>query len=162
MQDDTNIKKDACDTGSGPDPTRLWTRASSQCIPLGGIINGKQVTTNLLDERRKAEIFKYKNNSTNFSKKQIYSRLARGINERKHTYAVQNQKYTNNNTRNLPISNSATGPLLCNRGQKNWAYNNQNDVPGPLIKIENDPDVPLTRFTIQRTYRGGNTKWPYY
>ena len=157
-----NVKIDACDTGSGPDPPRLWTRASTQCISLGGIINGKTVTSSLLDERRKAEIFKYKNNSAGFSKKQVYSRLARGINERKHTYAVQNQIYTNSNTRNLPLANTTVGPLLCFRGQRNWAYNNQNDVPGPLTKIENDPDVPLTRFNIQRTYRGGNTKWPYY
>ena len=161
MQNDNNVKKNGCDTGSGPNPPRLWTRASSQCIPLGGLINGKTVTSSLLDERRKAEIFKYKKNSANFSKKQNYSRLAQGINERKHTYAVQNQYYTNSNTRDLPIANNTSGPLLCFRGQRNWAYNNQNNVPGPLTKISYDSDVPLTRFIIQRTYKGGNTKWPY-
>ena len=41
MQNDNNVKN-GCDTGSGPNPPRLWTRASSQCIPLGGLINGKQ------------------------------------------------------------------------------------------------------------------------
>ena len=99
MQNDNNVKKDGCDTGSGPNPPRLWTRASLQCIPLSGMINNKAVTTDLLDERRKAEIFKYKKNSANFSKKQNYSRLAQGINQRKHTYAVQNQYYTNSRSR---------------------------------------------------------------
>ena len=146
-------KLNGCDTGSGPNPTRLWNRLIPDC-PTG-------FTPQQLDERRKAEIFKYKNNSSNFSKKMNYSRLARGIRQRGNTFATQSASYTNPNTLNLPLT-LPNGPLICPNSKKNFAFSWQNDVPGPSTKIELNTNVPLTRYQMPRTFQAGGTKWPQY
>lgn len=146
-------KLNGCDTGSGPNPTRLWNRLIPDC-PTG-------FTPQQLDERRKAEIFKYKKNSSNFSKKMNYSRLARGIRQRGNTFATQSASYTNPNTLNLPLT-LPNGPLICPNSKKNFAFSWQNDVPGPSTKIELNTNVPLTRYQMPRTFQAGGTKWPQY
>ena len=147
------LKSDGCDVGSGPDPTRLWNRLIPDC-PTG-------FTPQQLDERRKAEIFKYKKNSSNFSKKMNYSRLARGIRQRGNTFATQSASYTNPNTLNLPLT-LPNGPLICPNSNKNFAFSWQNDVPGPSTKIALNSNVPLTRYQMPRTFQAGGTKWPQY
>lgn len=146
-------KINGCDTGSGPDPTRLWNRIPYTC--LSGF------TPQQLDERRKAEIFKYKKNSSNFSKKMNYSRLARGIKERKTTFATQSITYSNPNTLNLPLT-LPNGPLICANSRKNFAFSWQNDVPSSSTKIALNTNVPLVRYQTPRTYLAGGTKWPQY
>jgi surface protein len=146
-------KLDGCDTGPGPNPTRLWNRLIPDC-PTG-------FTPQQLDERRKAEIFKYKKNSSNFSKKMNYSRLARGIRQRGNTFATQSASYTNPNTLNLPLT-LPNGPLICPNSKKNFAFSWQNDVPGPSTKIALNSNVPLTRYMMPRTFQAGGTKWPQY
>ena len=113
-----------------------------------------------LSEKRKATIFQYKKNSAGFSKKQQYSRLARGIGRQKgQSFATQSDTYTNPNTHNLVLDNSAV--LICPAGvAKNWAWTSQNDTPGPVRKITNEPTVPLTNYIVRRTYLAGNNKWP--
>ena len=113
-----------------------------------------------LDEKRKATIFQYKKNSAGFSKKQQYSRIARGLGQKKTTYATQSDTYTNPNTNNLVLD--ASSVLLCPGKVKNWAYSSQNDTPGPLTTITNEPNVPLTNYTVRRTYLAGNNKWPQF
>jgi hypothetical protein len=147
-------KINGCDTGSGPEPPRLWSRVPNNSCSTG-------FTPQQLDERRKAEIFKYKKNSSNFSKKMSYSRLARGIKERKTTFATQSVTYTNPNTQNLPLT-LPYGPLICNNSRKNFAFSWQNDVPGSSTKIALNTNVPLVSYQTSRTYLAGGTKWPEY
>ena len=136
-----------------------WTRAHTDCVDLNGAtIDGQPMTREDLSENRKAVIFQYKNNSAGFSKKQQYSRLARGIGrQRGQTFATQSDTYTNANTKVLPLNNTV---LECPGVAKNWAYTNQNDTPGPLTTITNEPSVPLTNYIVRRTYLAGNNKWP--
>jgi hypothetical protein len=141
--------------------TTIWSRASDDCVDLSGAVlpNGQPMTYDDLSEKRKAVIFQYKNNSAGFSKKQHYSRLARGLGrQRGQTFATQGQSYTNPNTHNLVVDNSAV--LLCPGVTKNWALTNENDTPGPLRRITNYPTVPLTNYKVRRTYLAGGTKWP--
>jgi len=143
-----------CETGPGPDPPREWTREENNCIDRG------IYTTDQLDERRKAEIFKYKKNSANFTSKEIYSRFSRGLGQQRgQTFATQTQLGSNPNTQNLQLAGE-NGPLLCNGSFKNFAYSSQNDVPGPNRKISYDPKVPLVNYKVNRTYGNGGGKWP--
>jgi len=139
--------------------TTEWTRAHTDCVDLdGATLNGKAMTYNDLNEKRKATIFQYKKNSAGFSKKQQYSRIARGLGQKKTTYATQSATYTNPNTNNLVLD--ASSVLLCPGRAKNWAFTSQNDTPGPMRKITNEPTVPLTNYIVRRTYLAGNNKWP--
>jgi len=150
-----------CDTGPGPDPEKLWTRDEGDCVDISGAtLHGQPMTREDLSEKRKATIFQYKNNSAGFSKKQQYSRLARGIGrQRGQTFATQSDTYTNANTKVLPLNNTV---LECPGVTKNWAYTNQNNTPGPLTTITNEPSVPLTNYIVRRTYLAGNNKWPQF
>jgi hypothetical protein len=143
--------------------TTIWSRASGDCVDLSGAVlpNGQPMTYDDLSEKRKAVIFQYKNNSAGFSKKQHYSRLARGLGrQRGQTFATQSETYTNPNTHNLVVDNSAV--LLCPGVTRNWALTNENDTPGPVRRITNYPTVPLTNYIVRRTYLAGGTKWPQY
>lgn len=133
-----------------------WTRAHTDCVDL----TGTTMTRDDLSEKRKATIFQYKNNSAGFSKKQNYSRLARGIGrQRGQTFATQSDTYTNSNTKTLPLNNTV---LECTGSSINWALTNQNDTPGPVRRITNNPSVPLTNYIVRRTYLAGNNKWPQF
>ena len=150
-----------CDTGPGPEPEKLWTRDEGDCVDISGAtLHGLPMTREDLSEKRKATIFQYKNNSAGFSKKQQYSRIARGLGQKKTTYATQSDTYTNPNTNNLILD--ASSVLLCPGKVKNWAYTSQNDTPGPLTTITNEPNVPLTNYKVRRTYLAGNNKWPQF
>ena len=143
--------------------TTLWTRATSDCIDLNGatLPDGDPMTRDDLSEKRKATIFQYKQNGAGFSKKQNYSRLARGLGrQRGQSFATQSDTYTNANTHNLPIANNRV--LSCPNVIKNWALTNQNDTPGPVRRITNYPTVPLTNYIVRRTYLAGGGKWPQY
>jgi hypothetical protein len=143
--------------------TTLWTRATTDCIDLtdATLPDGQPMTRDDLSEKRKATIFQYKQNGAGFSKKQNYSRLARGLGrQRGQSFATQSDTYTNANTHNLPIVNNRV--LSCPNVTKNWALTNQNDTPGPVRRITNYPTVPLTNYKVRRTYLAGGSKWPQY
>jgi len=143
--------------------TTIWSRASGDCVDLSGatLPNGNPMTYDDLSEKRKAVIFQYKQNSAGFSKKQQYSRLARGLGRQPgQTFASQSETHTFSNTQNLVLDNSAV--LLCPNVTKNWALTNQNNTPGPVRRITNYPTVPLTNYIVRRTYLAGGTKWPQY
>ena len=130
----------------------LWTRVDNTCIDISNIpIYNNNNVYETLSEKRKAVIFQYKNNSAGFSKKQNYSRLARGLGKQgKQTYATQSESYTNPNNKNLSLNNFT---LLCPGAVKNSGLTIQNYTPGPVRTITNYPDVPLTNYKVQRTYR---------
>ena len=142
--------------------TDIWSRFSGDCIDLSGAVltPGVPMTYDDLSEKRKAVIFQYKNNSAGFSKKQHFSRLARGLGKQgKQTYATQNDNYVNPNNKGLKLNNFT---LECPGAIKNSGLTTQNDTPGPVRTITNYPNVPLTNYIVQRTYRGGSEKWPQY
>ena len=174
-----------CDTGPGPNPERVWTRDDGDCTDLSGAFlpDGSAMTREDLSEKRKAVIFQYKNNSAGFSKKQQFSRLARGLGKpRGKTYATQGYNVTNPNVQNLPlvgknvptVVDDGTGNFvtqdvfygnnigLCAGANKISGLTTQNDTPGPTRTITNYPTVPLTNYIVRRTYKGGSEKWPQY
>ena len=154
-----------------PDPPRLWSREQYGCPPN---TDQDPLFYEKLSERRKAEIFKYKNNANNMSKKQIYANFARGRNYTgKQSWATQSATITDPNTNNLPRVGATpiplTDPVILNGGtlqcksgnQTQCAMSYENDTPGPARSICLNPAVPLYNFKVKRTYRAGGGKWPY-
>jgi len=164
--------------------TTIWSRADGDCVDVNGefLPDGSAMTREDLSEKRKAVIFQYKNNSAGFSKKQQFSRLARGLGKpRGKTYATQGYNVTNPNVQNLPlvgknvptvVENGAGNfvtqdvfmgtTLVCTGANKISGLTTQNDTPGPTRTITNYPTVPLTNYIVRRTYKGGSEKWPQY
>lgn len=164
--------------------TTIWSRDDGNCVDLSGAFlpDGSAMTRADLSEKRKAVIFQYKNNSAGFSKKQQFSRLARGLGKpRGKTYATQGYNVTNPNVQNLPLvgknvptvvedgsGNFVTQDvfmgttLVCAGANKISGLTTQNDTPGPTTTITNYPTVPLTNYIVRRTYKGGSEKWPQY
>ena len=143
--------------------SEFWTRGTGDCPDLEDVTmpDGSQMTFEDLSEKRKATIFQYKKNNAGFSKKQIYSRLARGIGkQRGASFATQSATYSNPNIRGLQQDGS--GILISPSTPRNWALTNQNDTPGPLRRITNYSTVPLYNYVPRRTYLAGGTKWPQF
>jgi hypothetical protein len=154
--------QNGCDWNNNlSEQTTIWARSNGNCQDVSNVpLYDNNSSYETLNEKRKAVIFQYKNNSANFSKKQNFSRLARGIGKpRGKTYATQNNNITNPNIQNLQLVDNT---LLCPGANKISGLTSQNDTPGPLRTITNWPDVPLTNYKIQKTYRGGSEKWPQY
>lgn len=98
-----------------PKPPRVWSRVQNQCtsIPFSNsglvyvpLIN-KTITSQqaILEDKMiyKGNILQYKNNSTQWTKKQKYSYLA---NKLRNVSATQSQTYSNPNTRGLKRVNA--------------------------------------------------------
>jgi hypothetical protein len=114
-----------------------------------------------LDERRKAEILKYKANSSNITKKQQYANAAsnRWLTGRKRSWATQTDTYTNPNTSALQ---RVVDVLVCNNNNVSCSLTSDADVPGKIKKLCYNPTVPLYNYKVTRTYSSGGTKWPQY
>jgi hypothetical protein len=143
-----------------PNPTRLWSRFNYVCpCPPGQ----QSCSTDFvkLDERRKAEILKYKANSSNITKKQQYANAAsnRWPTGRKLCWAAQTDTYTNPNTSTLQRVGDV---LVCNNNTVRCSLTSDSDVPGKIQKLCYYPSVPLYNFRVIRTYKSGGTKWPQY
>ena len=94
-----------------PTITRTWSRNQGSCSSLTQNITGV-IIYNDRQAQRKYDVLQYKNNSSNLSKQQVYSLMAKGQwTSRNTTWATQSQTYTNPNTNNLTVSG---GFLLCN------------------------------------------------
>lgn len=144
----------------GPQPPRLWSRATEDCIATRSSGDGGPSQQDL-DMRRKAEILQYKNNNSNMSKKQLWARTIKGYGPSgNRTWATQSADgtYTNPNIDNLAKSGAFT--LLCPGRPNNCAPTTNSDVPGKQMLLCMRPDVPLTNYIVNRTYLAGGTKWP--
>ena len=146
----------------GPPP---WSRAGGNNCPncdsnygtsaCGDAI--KSYSTYALDQRRKVEILKYRNNSAQLSPAQQYSMLSRNAFTRKKAWATQTQTYTNPNVNNLPETQRAgvTVALECNQPPVRCSLTSGSDVPGPVIPLCIDESVPLYNYKMQVTYSSG-------
>jgi len=144
-------------SGYNPIPTKEWSRFQNTCSfntntgisPLLSL----QIANNY-----KGNILQYKKNSSNLTKKQIYTQIAKGNwTNRTTTWATQSDIYTNPNTTGLTQINNT---LICN-GRHNFCNPTSNsDVPGPIVNLCYN-DTQQTYFPKTRlTYLAGSNKWP--
>jgi hypothetical protein len=163
----------------GPNPPSLWSRATTDCVNCQNNYcpsadptlqyppptcycppNGIYITPEQLDMRRKAEIFLYKKNASDKTKKQQYALIAKGINiYKKRSWAAQSQYYTNPNVNGLPQVGET---LTCGNvnNLQNCSPTTNNDVPGPIMNICYDQAIPLTNYVTRRIYTFNGTKFP--
>jgi hypothetical protein len=161
--------------GFVPDPPRVWTRYNGNDCPNCASNYGYEACANAappystyaLDQRRKAEILKYKTNGAQMSKAQQYSMASRNALTRKKSWATQTQTYTNPNVDNLPETQIPidgvlrTVSLQCsNQPAIRCSLTSGSDVPGPVIQLCFNPQIPLYNYKMQVTYPSGGTKWP--
>ena len=99
-------------------------------------------TQSQLDMRRKAEILKYNGNNqntktNNLTKKELWSLLSKNK--------------TNSKISQYTVSNNIFGKT-CVSDAKKPTLTSSCDVPGPIIYLHNDPDIPLYNYNISRTF----------
>jgi len=156
-----NGQNPACNS-INPIPPSLWERSTIDCINCQNpncSATSIYISPQDLDMRRKAEIFKYKQNSSNETKKQKYALAAKGINiYKKQRWATQSQTYTDPNIEKLPQVGNTLQCLNNNIIKSSPTTNN--DVPGPIIQISYDKNIPLTNYITRRIYTFNGTKWP--
>ena len=109
--------------GLPPDPPRVWSRVQGRCstLPVDTIT---QKEADLIAMASKGNILQYKNNSSNITKQQRYSQIAKGMwTNRNTTWASQSVNATMPNTLSLKRVNYKTiyldngapaiGPITC-------------------------------------------------
>lgn len=119
-----------------PQPPRVWSRVQSQCTYSGNSTNNKMVYVPLTNQEitsaqailqdkmlYKGNILQYKNNSSQWTKKQKYSYLA---NKLRNVSATQSQTYSNPNTRGLKRVNATVYPF------PNELVGAPNNISGPF------------------------------
>lgn len=105
-----------------PEPSRVWSRVQSNCtyvnsynndnlvlFPLTGQTLPLEEINSLIKIYEKGNILQYKNNSSNLTKKQKYSQIAKGLwQNRTKSWATQTQTYSNPNNSSLKRINYST------------------------------------------------------
>ena len=96
-----------------------------------------------------------------------YSMAARNALTTKKSWATQTQTYTNPNVNNLPeiqipFNNGElrTVSLQCNNSAIGCSLSSDCNVPGPVVPICINNQIPLYNYKMQTTYASGGTKWP--
>jgi len=180
-----------------PVPPREWSRVQNQCTYLTGspptTINvpllGITVPFNALAYQvaliNKGNVLQYKKNSSNLTKNQRYSQIAKGMwTNRNTTWATQSDKYSNPNTQSLKRVGAETilvngipipdgGNLLCNvtenpitgetvvqPANQNYHPTSDSDVPGRIQQLYWNERIqtwyPRQRYTMNNS----TDKWP--
>jgi hypothetical protein len=111
-----------------PQPPRVWSRVQHECSTINNSNNNIDNSNNIIPyeiEKQmllKGNILQYKKNSSNLTKNQRYSKIAKGQwTNRTKSWATQSQTYSNPNTSSLlrvnysqlPIPFNAILPLDC-------------------------------------------------
>jgi hypothetical protein len=122
----------------------FWSRFTPTCFP--------SFTTTQLDERRKVEILKHKNNVGNSTKSERYAKASRGQLIRKKGFAVQTDTFTNPNVSGLPVVGNT---IVCNNTPVLCGLTTACDVPGKTMLLCYNPEVPLYNYRRQYVYKAG-------
>lgn len=142
----------ACPIDYNPIPTKAWYRVESPC-PYGTIGLSNLYETEM---SRKGNILQYKINSSNLTKNQRYSQIAKGMwTNRTKTWASQTVNISMPNTQSLKRVNYTTidlngnptaGPITCPTIPAVPTFGTLPVNPGPPIKpgptIPPIPDIP--------------------
>ena len=149
-----------CATDALDEPRVLLNkqRAQSDCIATNATNSNVTITREDLNMRRKAEVLQYKKNDSNMSRRELWARTIKGHGPSgNRTWATQRADgtYTNPNIDNLPANEAFS--LTCPGRPNNCAPTTNSDVPGKQMLLCMRPEVPLTNYTVRRTYRGGGT-----
>lgn len=119
------------------------------------------ITNPDIQMRRKAEILQYKQNSSNLTKQQYLSLLARGKGPySKRVWATQGDAYTSSNTSGLTQSGNT---LECNSPNRIICKpSSSSNVPGPVVDLCYNPDIKVIGYTQPNRKRVNiGFKWPY-
>lgn len=167
-----------------PKPPRAWSRVQNRCTFLDDTtygtvfvpLTGKTITQFEADYQQqmlyKGNILQYKNNGSNLTKSQKYSKICTGTwTNRTKSYATQTQTYTNPNTRNLKQVNFVAVPSNGNTTYIPGPYNF--NIPAPygctsnIIKdggnlLCNTIVNPCTDEIIKETNNDGTVCYPTY
>lgn len=120
-------------------PLARFTPVSPYTNPITGVSTG--LTQQALDMRRKAEILKYESNrmqtqTNNLTKKQRWSRLVNA--------SGKSARLVDPTTVVCPGETAVRRP--------NPVPTSSSGVPGPVMYLYEDPDVPLYNYIVTRTY----------
>jgi hypothetical protein len=109
--------------------------------------------------RRKAEILKYKNNSSQLSKSRLFSLIAQGKGPyAKRVWGNQNDTVSNPNISGLPQQGNT---IICNSPAILCAPTSSSDVPGPIMNLCYNPQVPLIGYVQPNRKKVDiGFKWP--
>ena len=132
-----------------PKPTRAWSRVENACPNVSNTVNvnGVPVSSQML---RKGNVLQYKANSSNLTKNQRYTQIAKGMwTNRTKSFATQSQTYSNPNTTSL-LRVGATTIVYPN----DWpGY--PNNISGPFQYDIPNP-FPCYQANIFNLQDGGN------
>ena len=109
--------------------------------------------------RRKAEILKYKKNSTGLTSNQNWSLVVQGKGPyAKRVWANQNTLGSNPNISGLDQQGNV---IICNSNPVVCAPTSSSDVPGPIMNLCLNPAIPLVGYVQPiRTKTNIGFKWP--
>ena len=175
-----------------PIPPRVWSRVQNSCSSDPSSYTGfvyvpllNQTVTPIEADYyakliTKGNVLQYKKNSSNLTKKQRYSQIAKGKwTNRTTTWATQSDKYTDPNTKYLKpqgdtfleMSNSntllcnttlvpITGEIIVTKSNRNVNPTTDSDVPGTIQNLYWNPRLQ-TWYPKQRYVMTNSTdKWP--
>ena len=142
-----------------PIPPRVWSRVQNRCLFEQGLTTETRILA-------KGNVLQYKKNSSNLTKQQKYSQIAKGYwTSRRKCFASQTQTYTNPNTAsfkrinsiNIPFPNTIVGAP--NNISGPFQYNVPNPFGCPTTLLEDGGTLigttyvnPCTNAVIRKTY----------
>lgn len=142
-----------------PDPPRLWSRFENNCNICS---TGECGANGELAMRRKAEILQYnQNNKNTLTKAQKWSKISRnnGLFKKK-SFATQTLTFTDPNTSTFPDVNNN---IIVNCSQNNCAPTTASNVPGKIMTLCYDKNVPLYMYPSRKyTYAASGSKFPLF
>jgi len=143
-----------------PNPPRVWSRVQGVCSVIAYKNDDPAANSNFLSadyERQmllKGNVLQYKKNSSNLTKKQRYTQIAKGMwTNRTKTWATQSDTYTNPNmTSLLRVNSTILDP------SNNTFSNRSNPFGCPITSIQDGGNLvcnvvvnPCTQEIIKRT-----------
>lgn len=150
-----------------PQPPRAWSRVQNDCTYPPQVGDPVQLIADnaFLQMMRKGNVLQHKHNSWRMSRREAYSRMARGFNGplRNQTFATQSETYTDPNirrwarvgARTIPYPNDAPGEPNNPAGPYAIIYNQYCDtldlVDGGTLVCTPNPTDPCAPFADTST-----------